>query len=233
MRRSLPQRIRRRLYSFSFTKRKLSKKNLTRLCREYATEEPTLVIHPEFVDYKLFFPNCFTVSKRNYKPADMHVDVYYRDLSKIEAESYNVILCLGLLEHIPDPERLIADMRRILKPGGRLIIHASACFSFHECPDNFFQFTPFGFKLLFKDWSQIEMMRGSSQPFETIGILLQRINMQCEIFPLVRPFIEVLYHVIPVLDYFVVRQYNTMAFQDERSVTDSMLPSNMQAVVVK
>ncbi|MDP2620660.1 MAG: methyltransferase domain-containing protein [Hyphomicrobiales bacterium] len=211
----------------------MTTKNLVRLCREYATEEPTLVIHSEDVDYKPFFPNGFAVTKRKDVPADMHVDLYYLDLSKIEAESYNVVLCTGLLEHIPDPERLIADMHRILKPGGRLIISASAVFSFHECPDNFFHFTPYGFKLLFRDWSHFQMLRGASQPFETIGILIQRIHLQCDIFPLARPFIELLFHAIRFLDFFVVRQYDTRQYQDERSLTDSMLPSNIQAVVVK
>lgn len=228
-----PQRIRRRLYNFSFSDKKLSTRNLDRLCRDYATDEPTLVIHSEDVDYKPFFPNGYAVTKRTDMPADMHMDLYYRDLSKIPSESYNVVLCTGLLEHIPDPERIIADMHRILKPGGRLIVSASAVFSFHECPDNFFHFTPFGFKLLFKDWTRIEMLRGASQPFETIGILIQRILLQCEIFPLARPFIELLAHTIRFLDFFVVKQYNTRQFRNEESETDSMLPSNMQAVVIK
>lgn len=231
--RSLGERIRRRLYRFSFTKQKLSTRNLDQLCRETATTEPTLVIHSEDVDYKPFFPNGYAVTKRRDVPADMHVDLYYTEIAKIAPESYNVVLCTGLLEHLPDPARFIADVHRILKPGGRLIISASAVFSFHECPNNFFHFTPYGFRLLFKDWSRIDMLRGASQPFETIGILIQRIHLQCDIFPLARPFIELLFHTIRFLDVFVVRQYNTREYLDERSLTDSMLPSNMQAVVIK
>ncbi|WP_421866558.1 class I SAM-dependent methyltransferase [Parvibaculum sp.] len=231
--RSLGEKIRRRLYRFSFTKKKLSTRNLDKLCRETATDEPTLVIHSEDVDYKPYFPNGYAVTKRRNAPADMYVDLYYTEVSKIPSESYNVILCTGLLEHLPEPAVFLAEMHRILKPGGRLIISASAVFSFHECPNNFFHFTPFGFKLLFKDWSKIEMLRGASQPFETIGILLQRIHLQCEIFPPVRPLIELMFHTMRFLDFFIVRQYNTREYQDERSLTDSMLPSNMQAVVIK
>ena len=231
--RSLAVRIRDRLFRFTLTKRKLSTRNLDRLCREWATEELTLVVHSEDVDHKPYFPNAFTVTKRKQVPADMHVDLYYRDLARIPDESYPVIVCTGLLEHVPDPPRLLADLRRILKPGGRLIISASAVFSFHECPDNFFHFTPFGFQLLFKDWSRIEMLRGASQPFETIAILIQRIHIQCDIFPLARPFIELLFHTIGFLDVFIVRQHNTRQFSGEGAVTDSMLPSNMQAVVIR
>jgi SAM-dependent methyltransferase len=229
----LVTRIKRRLYRFSFTRKKLSTRNLDRLCRDYATKERTLVVHSEDVDYAPHFPNAFTVTKRPDVPADMHVDLHYRDLSKIESDSYGVILCTGLLEHIPDPDRLIGQLRRILKPGGKLILSASAVFSFHECPDNFFHFTPYGMRLLLKDFSKIEMVRGSSLPFETIGILIQRIHLQCDIFPLARPFIELLFHSVRLLDVFVIRQYNTRHVQDERTETDSMLPSNIQVAAVK
>lgn len=230
---SLAARIKRRLYRFSFTRSKLSTRNLDRLCRDFASTERTLVVHSEDVDHTPYFPNAFTVTKRPDVPADMHVDLYYRDLSKIESESYQVVLCTGLIEHLPDPQRLVDELRRILKPGGKLILSGSAVFSFHECPDNYFHFTPYGMRLLLKDFSQIEMVRGASQPFETIGILIQRIHLQCDIFPLARPFIELLFHTVRVLDFFVVRQYDTRHVRDERTETDSMLPSNIQAAAVK
>lgn len=226
-------RIIRNLYRFNLTSWKVSTRNLTRLCREFGTSDRTLVVHSEDVDHQQDFPNAFTVTKRKDIPADMHVDLYYRDLSKIADESYPVILCTGLLEHIPDPERLIGDFHRILQPGGRLIISASSVFSFHECPDNFFHFTPYGFQLLFRDWTRFVMLRGSCMPFETISILLQRINLQCDIFPPVRILVEILFHTVRVLDWFVVRQYDTRQFKTAESITDSMLPSNIQAVVVK
>src|SRR5690606_567101 len=117
--------------------------------------------------------------------------------------------------------------------GGKLVISASAVFSFHEGPDNFFHFTPHGFRLLFRDWSRIEMLRGASQPFETIGILLQRVLMQCEIFPPLRPVIEVMAGGMRHLDRFVGTQYDNTWNRTPEHEIDSMLPSNIQAVVVK
>lgn len=231
--RSFGEKLRNKLYRYKLFNGKLSTRNLDRLCREFATTDMTLVIHSEDVEYKSHFPNAYTVTKRKDVPADMHVDLHYRELSKIADESYDVVLCTGLLEHIPDPDRIIADMHRILKPGGRLVISASAVFSFHECPDNFFHFTPYGFRLLFREWDHFEMLRGASQPFETIGILMQRILLQCEIFPLVRAPLELLAHSMRFFDIFVTRQYDTVQFSNESSTTDSMLPSNIQACVVK
>lgn len=222
-----------KLRRFSFRKRKLSTKNLDRLCRENATEELALIVHSEDVKYKPYFPNAYTVTKRSDKPADFHVDVHYRDLSKIKSESYKVIVCTGLLEHVPDPQCLIDELHRILVPGGKLVISASAIFPFHEGPNNFFHFTPFSFRLLFRDWSRFQMLRGASQPFETIAILLQRILMQSEIWPPVRPLIEFLTVIVPVFDRFVGKQYDSTWEVTSDHEIDSMLPSNIQAVVVK
>lgn len=227
----------RRLWStavrFNFTRNKITGIDLRRLCRENATDEVTLVVHSEDVDYTPYFPNNFTVTKRSDVAADMHVDVHYRGLADIPSNSYGVILCTGLLEHVPDPQWLIDQLHRILWPGGRLIISASAVFSFHEAPDNFFHFTPFGFRVLFKQWSEFESLRGSSRPFRTIGILLQRINLQADIFPPVRLLVEVMFRIVPLLDLFVIQQYNTLQFRDDRAITDSFMPSNVHAVVIK
>ena len=230
---SIWARIKRRLYRFTLVKRKLSTRNLDRLCREFATDQRTLVVHSEDVDHVPYFPNAFTVTKREDVPADMHVDLHYRQLAQIESESYEFVLCTGLLEHVPEPQRLIDELHRIVKPGGRVVLSASAVFSFHECPDNFFHFTPYGMRLLLKDFSKIEMVRGASQPFETIGILLQRILLQCDIFPPMRPIVEAMAWSMRVFDLFVVRQYDTRHVRDARTQTDSMLPSNIQAAAVK
>jgi len=220
-----------RLGRHRFTKTKISRVNIDRLAREYASDEPTIVLHPEADP--AYWPNAFVVSKREKDAPDFLVDTQFHGLDRIASESYPLIICIGLLEHIADPHRFVGELHRILRPGGKVVISASSAFSLHECPEDFFHYTPFGMEVLFEGWDHFEVLRGSSGPFETIGILIQRIHIQSEISPPVRPFVEALVHVIPKLDRFVKRQYNTVQHFDERSECDSMLPSNIQAVVVK
>jgi 2-polyprenyl-6-hydroxyphenyl methylase/3-demethylubiquinone-9 3-methyltransferase len=55
------------------------------------------------------------------------VDVDYHqitveELAEKEAGTYDVVTCLEMLEHVPDPASVIASCARLLKPGGDLFL---------------------------------------------------------------------------------------------------------------
>ena len=55
------------------------------------------------------------------------VSVDYRvqaaeDLAAVEPGSFDVITCMEMLEHVPDPTSIIAACTRLLKPGGHLFL---------------------------------------------------------------------------------------------------------------
>jgi SAM-dependent methyltransferase len=220
----------RRLSRHSFTRGKISRPILRRFIAAHATNEPTLLLHPE--EGVECFPNRFVVSKRTRDNPDLLVDVAFKGLDRVPSESYAMIVCSGLLEHIPDPQRFVDELHRILVPGGRALIACSCCFSIHEGPHDYFHFTRFGIETLFRRWSSFDVLRGSCGPFTTIGILLQRILIQCEVSPPLRPLLEVMVHGFPRLDRFVKRQYATYNMVPGTEI-DSMLPSNLQVVAVK
>lgn len=221
-----------RLSLYKLRKTRLTRRHLERLCREHATSQPTLVAHLEF-DPTPYFPNAITVARGRDPRANIHVDSQYRGLDDIPPESYDVILCSGLLEHVFDPQRILDAFYRILMPGGKLVLSVSAVFSFHGCPDDYFHFTPYSMRLLLKEWRNVAI-RGNSQPFETIGILLQRITLQCEMPRPVRLIVELTAHVVPFFDRFITRQYNrVLGARTESCRTDSMMPSNLQVVALK
>lgn len=58
-------------------------------------------------------------------------------------ESVDTILCTEVLEHVPDPEKVIGEFARILKPGGVVITTAPFFFPIHDSFD-FFRYTDTG-----------------------------------------------------------------------------------------
>jgi len=55
----------------------------------------------------------------------------------VEAESFDAVMCIEVLEHVPDPVRAIEEMSRILKSGGFMIITAPFCSLTHFAPYHF------------------------------------------------------------------------------------------------
>lgn len=57
--------------------------------------------------------------------SSLEIDYRLMSVEDLAAESraaYDVITCMEMLEHVPDPARAIADMRTLLRPGGSLFV---------------------------------------------------------------------------------------------------------------
>jgi len=55
------------------------------------------------------------------------LDIDYRvrssaDLAAAEAESFDAVCCMELIEHVPDPAALVGDLARMVKPGGVVVM---------------------------------------------------------------------------------------------------------------
>jgi SAM-dependent methyltransferase len=65
--------------------------------------------------------------------------------------TYDIVLSTQVLEHVRDPQRVIAEMARVLKPGGWLFLTTPQSSPLHNLPYNFFNFTNLGLRLLFEN----------------------------------------------------------------------------------
>ena len=63
------------------------------------------------------------VARLHQHESDVAVD-YQRstaeELAASEPESFDVVTCLEMLEHVPDPSRVIASCRELVRPGGHV-----------------------------------------------------------------------------------------------------------------
>lgn len=64
-------------------------------------------------------------------------------------DTFDSVLSLAVLEHVPDPYRVVAEMIRVLKPGGLLYSEVPFIFFFHGYPTDYHRFTREGMKRLF------------------------------------------------------------------------------------
>ena len=45
-----------------------------------------------------------------------------KSVTNSDTQLYDVITCLEMLEHVPDPESIVIHMKKLLKPGGKIFI---------------------------------------------------------------------------------------------------------------
>jgi SAM-dependent methyltransferase len=69
-------------------------------------------------------------------------------MPQVPSAHYDTVVCHQVLEHLPDPSRALAECRRVLVPGGALIVSVPHLSRLHELPHDYFRYTPNGLAAL-------------------------------------------------------------------------------------
>src|SRR5919108_4065831 len=65
--------------------------------------------------------------------------------------SFDTVVSFEVLEHVTDPRQMVAELQRVLRPGGRIILTTPFLWGEHCQPHDYFRFTLYGLKRLFED----------------------------------------------------------------------------------
>jgi SAM-dependent methyltransferase len=66
------------------------------------------------------------------------------------------VLIQGVLEHVLDPERIVGEIHRVLRPGGVVIAEVPFIQHYHEDPVDFRRWTHYGFAHLFRAFETVD-----------------------------------------------------------------------------
>lgn len=153
---------------------KITRKNLEPFLEKYATDKRVLDVGSGGSSYGRFFPNRLTVDIDPLRKPDIVADAANLPFKDGEFEA---ILCTEMLEHVPNPFKVESELRRVLRPGGMLILSTRFVYPLHDTPHDYWRYTKYGLSKLFESWEIIEL-KSETETFSAIGALLQRVSFQ-------------------------------------------------------
>lgn len=71
--------------------------------------------------------------------------------------TFDHVLFTEVLEHAPEPDVLVAEMLRVLRPGGRLTVIVPFSARVHHAPHDYHRFTPYRLEAMFEHFSKVEI----------------------------------------------------------------------------
>jgi SAM-dependent methyltransferase len=95
------------------------------------------------------------------------------DLKDFADASFDAVFLLEVLEHVAAPERALEELRRVLVPGGALVLSTPFVFEIHEAPHDYYRFTEHGLRHLLRGYSRCEVVRRNGYLKSTLVPLLR------------------------------------------------------------
>ncbi|MCF7817841.1 MAG: class I SAM-dependent methyltransferase [Kiritimatiellales bacterium] len=105
--------------------------------------------------------------------ADIHADISEVPLPENSAD---LVVSFCVLEHVPNPHKVLCEKFRVLKEGGKVFMLVPLYWEEHEVPYDFFRFTRYGIEQLMKDagFNEIRVYELNTSP-SILGIHLARL----------------------------------------------------------
>lgn len=155
---------------------KLTRVTLGRFIEAHASAGRTLDLGAQAGPYGAYFPHRVSLDLRPGPGVQVVGDAQALGIADA---TFEVVLCTEVLEHLPEPQKAIDEMFRVLKPGGELLLTTRFLFPIHDAPHDYFRYTKYGLRYLLRRFDIIELQE-ETDAVGTLAVLLQRLGMQAQ-----------------------------------------------------
>lgn len=124
--------------------------------------------------YAELFPNAVGFDVPGNPHADLHGSL---EAIPVEDASFELVLCLQVLEHVPDPAAAVRELHRVVRPGGLVLLSTHGVYPFHPNPDDLWRWTHEGLERLFLtngQWTSVTVRPGAGTA-ATVAMLVAHV----------------------------------------------------------
>jgi len=94
---------------------------------------------------------CVDWANTAHPSPHLDLDVDLREPLPFGDASFDTVVATDVLEHMPYPERLFAEIVRLLRPGGVIVVGVPFSYPLHEEPFDYFRYTEHRLRLFCAD----------------------------------------------------------------------------------
>ena len=95
------------------------------------------------------YANCIEFEHKIFRHTDVVGDAHCLPFRN---GIFDCVFAFNVFEHLENPRRAAAEILRVLKQGGSLVIHTAFLQPLHEAPFHFYNATEYGVRSWFKDF---------------------------------------------------------------------------------
>jgi hypothetical protein len=99
-------------------------------------------------------PGYINLEFLSFEAADVYGNIQHLPFRD---DTFGLVLAQAVFEHVPDPFAAAAEMIRVTRPGGRIVVDVAFMQPLHAAPYHYFNMTPMGLVELFKSCNIVEV----------------------------------------------------------------------------
>ena len=146
------------------------------------------------------FEDIFSVDIDPKRNPNQVIDVCEDHFSQNLKYKPNLVCCFEVLEHTTNPQKAVNNIYSILDKGDFCLVSVPFNFHIHDEPNDFYRFTFYGLKMLFKNFSEVKIIKRNGW-LESIFVNIIRLEKEKNILSknIGRLFILLYFLLMPII----------------------------------
>ncbi len=121
-------------------------------------------------------------------------------------EVFDCVVAIEVMEHVRDPWLFVEEVRRVIKPGGQLVLTVPFMFHIHGDPEDYWRPTESGLRFILRGFGDLKISRQGNRVHVIADLIFTAAWLRVLLFPF-----RILNHVVVALTHYWLKESDSSA----------------------